>query len=256
MDAIILCAGFGTRMYPLTEPQPKSLLKVAGKPVLDYLIDQLITCDNLMAIHIVVNQKFYEHFFRWSIKWKSQLQLHEIELRLYNNGVEHNEHRLGAIGDLAYALEECNLSSENILVIAGDNIFLFDIVPICQRFSKSPRNMLLAIKEHNKQRLRRMGVLQIGDDGKVIKFQEKPNNPTSSWVCPAFYLFTSDVLQLIKQYCKKPTLKDEIGYLLQHLVEAVDVFAFKVDGVRLDIGSLEDYGKADLLIAKQSSFKK
>jgi len=63
--AIVLCAGFATRMYPLTKDFPKPLLKVAGRPVIDYLMDQLVELPNLDVIYLVSNGKFYPHFIKW-----------------------------------------------------------------------------------------------------------------------------------------------------------------------------------------------
>ena len=60
MIAIILCAGFATRMYPLTENSSKPLLPVAGRPVLNYLLDQIVGLPGVQTIHIVSNAKFYK----------------------------------------------------------------------------------------------------------------------------------------------------------------------------------------------------
>ena len=105
MIAILLCAGFGTRMYPLTENWPKPLLDVAGKPVLDYLMDQLLTFPALVAIHVVANARFYTHFVTWRETWRAQLDELGMKMYLYNDGTTDNHNRLGAVGDLGVVLD-------------------------------------------------------------------------------------------------------------------------------------------------------
>lgn len=254
MDAIILCAGFGTRMYPLTKTCPKPLLKVAGKPVLDYLFSQLLGWQGLKSIHIATNKKYYQDFVEWGATWQGEMQKMGMEIQIHNNGVENNETRLGAIGDLEYVLRNGNLYNRDVLIIAGDNIFLFDLLPVWEKFISSSQNLLLAIKEMDRERLQQMGVLEIGDDNKVIRFQEKPQRPTSYWVCPAFYFLTADATRLIGQYLETTNSKDAIGHFIQYLVSMLDVYAYPSPGRRLDIGSMEDYKKANMLLTKNDGY--
>ena len=252
-DAILLCAGFGTRMYPLTQDTPKSLLQVAGKPVLDYLLLQLCECRGLRSIHIVTNNKFYEQFVRWQLEWERTLGQAGLKIHLYNNGVEDNDSRLGAFGDLAYVLERADLYRKDVLVSAGDNIFLFDLQPVWQKFIKTRRNLLLAVSEPDQKRLRKMGVLEIGEEDRVVGFVEKSEHPPSSWVCPAFYCLTAGALALVRQYMETSESKDAIGYFIQYLVARAELYAFCSDGRRLDIGSLEDYAEANTLLANKDA---
>ncbi len=84
--AIVLCAGFATRMYPLTKAFPKPLLKVAGRPVIDYLMDQLVELPDLHAIYLVSNEKFYPHFTEWKRSWEYNERLRCPVFELLNDG--------------------------------------------------------------------------------------------------------------------------------------------------------------------------
>ena len=64
--AILLCAGYGTRMGPLTDETPKPLLPLAGRPILDYLLDRLLELDGLDAIHLASNAKYAAAFRAWA----------------------------------------------------------------------------------------------------------------------------------------------------------------------------------------------
>src|SRR5258705_438029 len=66
MKVIILAAGYATRLYPLTLTQPKPLLPVAGKPMIEYVIDNLLPIGGLERIYVVTNAKFAGHFQRWA----------------------------------------------------------------------------------------------------------------------------------------------------------------------------------------------
>jgi len=93
MKALILAAGYATRLYPLTKEKPKPLLVVGKKPIIDYLIHKLDGLDELDTIYIVTNQKFYGIFEDWLRGLKSKKQV-----VLVNDGTTKYEDRLGAIG--------------------------------------------------------------------------------------------------------------------------------------------------------------
>jgi glucose-1-phosphate thymidylyltransferase len=67
MQVLILAAGYATRLYPLTLNQPKPLLPVSGKPMLEHIIDHLASVKDLQEMFVVTNQKFVQHFTDWSV---------------------------------------------------------------------------------------------------------------------------------------------------------------------------------------------
>ncbi|HKJ26244.1 MAG TPA: sugar phosphate nucleotidyltransferase, partial [Anaerolineales bacterium] len=164
MIAILLCAGFGTRMYPLTEQVAKALLPVGGRPVLDYLMDQILAMEGLEEIHLVANNRFYSQFETWQKEIAPRLESAGITLTLYNDGVNSNEDRLGAVGDLHFVLEKGNLWGKRALVLAGDNIFMFDLVPLWRQFVQDSKNRILGIVEEDPAVLRRTGVIGMAED--------------------------------------------------------------------------------------------
>lgn len=249
MIAILLCAGFGTRMYPLTKNISKPLLKVAGKPVIDYLLDQIMRFRELEGIYIVVNNRFYSDYVEWRISWQSKIDETGIDIFLFNNGVDDNNSRRGAISDLAFVLGSGNLYDRNALVSAGDNIFLFDMTNFWEEFVKIPTNQLFALKVNNQDQLQRSGVIMLNDDNKVINFQEKPDIPGSHWLCPALYFLTGNGLRLLNRYLQTTNQQDALGDFIKYLVLSTDVFANPIqDNLRYDIGSIEDYQLANEIL--------
>jgi len=244
MIAVILCAGFATRMYPLTENFPKPLLTVAGRPVLDFLMDQIVDLPRVQAIHIVSNAKFFDHFCRWHSAWEASGALGEMTVQIHNDGAADNENRLGAAADLQFALNTIDRPSR-VLVSAGDNIFRFPIKPLWKKFLRSHHHHIVALPETNREKLPETGVLELGEKDRVLRLHEKPKLPPSTWICPPLYFFQPSLWSQIESFLRTAGNHDAPGHFIDYLCqrEAVDALRFKA--ARLDIGSLDSYQAAD-----------
>src|SRR3954471_18907718 len=98
MKLIILAAGYATRLYPLTLNQPKPLLPVAGKPMMEHVLDNLMPIDEIDEIFIATNAKFAEHFQKWADKYKTGDRVRPINI--VNDASTDDSNKLGAIGDM------------------------------------------------------------------------------------------------------------------------------------------------------------
>jgi len=251
--AILLCAGYATRMYPLTKDFPKPLLTVAGRPVLDYLMAQLLELQELDSVHIITNDRFAAHFETWRKKWAATSPPGGFRLIIHNDGSTDNENRLGASNDLAWILNKLP-EVDRILVSAGDNIFRFRLEPIWRRFLKSDHHYILALPENDKEKLKRTGVIAFGKDDRALRLHEKPANPPSRWSCPAIYFFQKSVAHTLREFLKTSENKDAPGHFVDFLCRKSHVKAFRLEASRLDIGSIEDYHKADRLLRSEPVF--
>ncbi|RMD91837.1 MAG: nucleotidyltransferase family protein [Calditrichaeota bacterium] len=248
MRAILLCAGYGTRMYPLTRNYPKPLLEIGGKPVLDYLMQEIVDFPRLQDIHVVTNARFMAHFQAWQQKWQPQARIRKKRLHLHNDGSTQPSNRLGAIADLALVLRTFKRQVPT-LVAAGDNIFRFSLLEVWQPFLQSGKNLVIALREENEEKLKRTGVLQLDAENRVVHFQEKPQHPASHWMCPAIYFLQPRALRRVEDYLAGAQSKDAPGHFLAFLVHQEPVYAVKVAGTRLDIGSIEEYHQAQRILA-------
>src|SRR5947199_7103354 len=115
MRAVILAAGYATRLYPLTLDRPKALLPVGGKPILDHLLDRLDEIPGLDAVHVVTNSKFVGALREW-------VEASGRGARILDDGTDSEETKLGAIGDLELAIRSESID-DDLLVLAGDNLF-------------------------------------------------------------------------------------------------------------------------------------
>ena len=237
-------------MYPLTKNWAKPLLKVAGKPVIDYLIDQLVEFPELDAIHLVSNARFYDDFVAWREGWQPPLKQRGIQIHLYNDGTTGNHNRLGAVGDLGLLLNAIEMP-DGALVAAGDNILRFPLLPIWQRFLATRANHVIALAQTDLAKLRRTGVLELADDDRVVRLHEKPPHPPSTWSCPAFYFLWATALRRVNQFLKQPDPPDAPGHFIAELVHQEPVYAFKTNLTRFDIGSMDSYREADRVLRQE-----
>ncbi len=242
--AVVLCAGFATRMHPLTKTFPKPLLEVAGRPVIDYLMDQLVELPSLESIYLVSNGRFYSHFVAWKQRWEANHRSCGPAILLLNDGAMDNDHRLGASADLQHVLKKVP-EAKRFLVTAGDNIFRFGIRPIWEQFLEGSRHYIVALPETDRKKLSKTGVLEMARDDRVNRLSEKPAHPPSEWFCPPLYFFQATVSTHLNAFLKDHVNTDAPGYFIDFLCRKEPVYAFRMHASRLDIGSIETYWAAD-----------
>src|SRR5690554_4677538 len=121
MKCLILAAGYATRLYPLTKDTPKPLLQVAGKTILERLLDKISVIEKIDHVYVVTNARFAQAFEDWVGGYQ-----YSKPITVINDGTTSNENRLGAIGDIQYVLEQTKIN-DDLMVLAGDNLFDFDL---------------------------------------------------------------------------------------------------------------------------------
>src|SRR6266567_4085828 len=121
MNALILAAGYATRLYPLTLKKAKPLLVVAGKPIIEWVVDNLAGVPDLETIYVVTNDKFAADFQAWSERYRGRRP--EFKFKVINDGSTSDEDKIGAIGDTNLVVTRENLAQSSLLVVAGDNLF-------------------------------------------------------------------------------------------------------------------------------------
>ncbi len=246
--AILLCAGYGTRMGALTAETPKPLLPVAGKPVLDYLLEELLELDGLGALHLVSNSRYAGAFRAWAESWH---QRRGVDLTVHDDGSSANDDRLGAIGDLGFVLRR-TAAPAGALVAAGDNIYLFSLRPLWRAFAGRQGSWVLGLEENDPKKLRRTGVLELGPGDRVEKLHEKPDDPPSDRACPSLYCLRPEALARVEEYLAVPSHNaDEIGRFAAYLATREPLYACRTSGRRLHVGSPESLRQADEILRKE-----
>ena len=234
MKCVILAAGYATRLYPLTENFPKPLLEVAGKPILDWLIDDMAGTGMVEEYIVISNHKFAHIFEEWAAK-KS-----DATIRVIDDGTTSNETRLGAVKDIQFAIEQLQLD-DDLLVMAGDNLLDFSLGEFMRYGKEKNATCVMRYYEASEARLHKTGVIEIDANDGILSFEEKPAQPKSHWCVPAFYYYTREDSRLIKKGIESGCGTDAPGSFIAWLSSQTKVYAWEMPGRRYDIGNLESY---------------
>lgn len=241
MQALILAGGYAKRLWPVTKNMPKQLLPVAGKPIIEYPIENIELTKGIKEIIISVNAYFEYNFREWFTKYQFRKKTKLVIEKTYSN-----EEKLGSIGALNYLIKELNLK-EDLLVIGGDNLFDFSLRKFVNYFKERKTSVIALYDIKDKSKVRgRYGIAQIDKDNKIIGFEEKPKQPKTSLVNTACTLLSQEDLKLIPQYIEEGNNKDAFGYLLHWLIKRSPVHGFVFDSPWFDIGSFGAYDEANL----------
>lgn len=237
MKALVLQAGYGTRMYPLTKDRPKGLLPVGGRPILDYLVRNIEEIPYIDTIYIVTNQKFYGAFSEWRERFESSKKI-----ELINDGTLTNETRLGSIRDIHLVITEKDVG-DDLMVMGGDNIFDFSLRDFADYFREKRGDVVAVHRVTETERLRRTGVIVMDEDSRLTLFQEKPANPASELAVPPLYIFHRDTLPLVAEYIREGNDTDTPGNIIAWLLRHRPVYGCMFRGRCYDIGDIEGYEK-------------
>jgi glucose-1-phosphate thymidylyltransferase len=247
MKVIILAAGYATRLYPLTLTQPKPLLPVAGKPMVEYVLDNLAPIGGIDRVIVVTNAKFAGHFQKWADNYRATKS--KLDFTIVNDGSTDDTNKLGAIGDINYVIKQENVD-DDIIIVAGDNLFS-DQLGDFGKFIREKNAPVLAVYDvGNLEEIKKYNAISVDGHSKITFFEEKPRNPTSTLTGIALYFYPRATIPLIKQYIAEGNNPDQPGRFVQWLYPRVPVFTWRVPGLWYDIGSKETLEEANKIFAK------
>ena len=246
MKALILAAGYATRLYPLTLNQPKALLPINEKPIINYITEEIETIDSVDEIIVVSNEKFYPHFTQWKETYSGKLPV-----EIVNDHTTDDSNKLGAVGDIQYVIETLGIDDE-LLIIAGDNIFTFKLLDFYNEYKSKNCDMILTKEINDIEELKRMANVTLDSDGKVILMEEKPQNPKSNIAAFASYIYKKDTVKMIKQYLDEGNNPDAPGFFPSWLYKIKDVCAYTFTGECYDIGTPKAYKEVNDIFAKNN----
>ena len=220
MKAVILAAGYATRLYPLTLDRPKHLLEVGGRPILDLLLDRL-PVEELETVYVVTNSKFAPRFREWA-------ESHPAGIEVIDDGTTSDDDRLGAIGDLQLVISTG--IDDDLLVAAGDSLFSDPLDGFVRFARERAAPVIAAYDVGDLEEIKRLSAIEVDEDSRVTSFQEKPERPTSTLAGIALYFYPRSMLPLVAEYLEAGNNPDQPGRLLQWLHERTPVYAWLVPG--------------------------
>lgn len=231
MKALILAGGYATRLWPLTKNKPKSLLPVGNKPLIDHIIEKL----NPLNLEIIVstNKRFEKDFRQWSVG-------REIELIIEDTTSQ--EEKLGAVKALSEIMVDLE---EDLLLVAGDNLFSFDLSPMVDFYNVKKKIVTAIFDVVDPDLVKRYGEADLGPDKRITRFIEKPEKPKATTVGVGIYIFPKNSFHNVFDYVEKNNMADNLGALISWLAEKTDVYGYVFEGSWYDIGNPDTYLEAN-----------
>ena len=224
MKSIILCAGKGTRLRPLTHTSAKHLIPIANKPALFYAIEAISKCGiKDMGIIIGETGEDIKRELREGGKWGVNISYIEQKEAL---GLAH-----------AVSVAKDFLGEEKFLMYLGDNLLKNGVERYADKFIQGNYNAFVLLTEVDDPR--QFGVAEL-EEGRVVRVVEKPKEPVSNLALIGVYFFDKNVHQAIKSI--KPSTRGEL--------EITDAIQWMIDkgykvGAEVIKGWWKDTGKPD-----------
>jgi glucose-1-phosphate thymidylyltransferase len=237
VKALILAAGYATRLRPLTDTWAKELLPVGGRPIVDRICENLSQVAEIDEVHLVTNSRKAPMFDDWA---------RGRDVTIHDDGTTSNDDRLGAIGDMLFVVDQIS-SDDDLLVIAGDNLFDFrlsDLVAFWQ--SKRVVASAVAVRDVGSLELaRQYGIVDLDSQARIQSFVEKPAEPASTLAATATYLYHREHVALIRTYVETGSNADQPGRFVAWLHEREPVYGWVFAEPWYDIGDHDQLLEAD-----------
>jgi glucose-1-phosphate thymidylyltransferase len=245
VKALILAAGYATRLRPLTDTWAKELLPVGGRPLIDWILDAVAKVDDVDAVHVVTNSRKTADFHEWAAARDDDVTIHD-------DGTSSNDDRLGAIGDIGFVLERLGVDEE-LVVVAGDNLFGSDVSGLVELGRERDAPVVAVHDVGDLERMHEYNQIEVDAEGRIVFFEEKPERARTTLSGVALYYYPRHALPLIQQYLREENNPDQPGRLVEWLYPRTPFYTWLLPGEWFDIGSAETLAEADRIFSQSRS---
>jgi NDP-sugar pyrophosphorylase family protein len=237
MKALLLCAGLGTRLRPLTETTPKPLLPISGKPLLLYHLESLYAHG---VRHILINT----HYLPTQIE--AFVKKHADDFAGLIIETVYEENLLGSAGTLRHNVSFFE-GSDDFFVVYGDNLTTINYTKLLETHKSTGGIATIAsyVEPHPETK----GIIVFDDNDQITTFIEKPTGDQiiSHYANAGIYVIRDDIFTSLYEIEKQPL---DFGYdvfpsLLAHKEK---MYVYRMDEFLLDIGTLDSYTKAQAFL--------
>ena len=231
MKAVVLAAGEGTRLRPLTEDKPKGMVEVDEKPLLTHCFDQLadLGAEEFVVVVGYMKEVIIEHYGD-SYEGIPITYAHQRE----QNGLAH----------ALLTVEE--YIDEDFMLMLGDNIFDANLQDVVRRQREDRADAAFLVEEVPWEDAGRYGVCETNAYGEITDVVEKPDEPTSNLVMTGFYTFTPEIFHACHLVQPSNRGEYEISEAIDLLIQSGrTIDAIQIDGWRIDVGYPEDRDEAE-----------
>lgn len=235
MIALVLAAGYATRLRPLTEHFPKPLLPVGGRPMADHILERIREVDGLGSVHLVTNARFADHFAAWA---------GERDVEVHDDGTTSDDDKLGAIGDIQFVIDRAGLD-DDLLIVAGDNLFDYSLADYVSWWRGKGGSAVALYDCGALELATKYGVVALDEDERIVSFVEKPPEPTSTLAATAAYIYGREHVPLVRRYLDEGESPDAPGSFLAWLHTRAPVYGYRFEGEWADVGGPDELLAAD-----------
>lgn len=254
MKILILAGGYATRLWPVTKERAKPLLPLGGKPILDYILDEIEQFEDVDKIYVTTNERFEDSFDEYLSQRGSEVYELIIESQ------ESEEEKYGAVGGIINVIQ--NREPDDYLVIGGDNYYSFKIRDFLNFAGDKDAVVNACYEVESIEEAKNYGIVDFDENRKIKGFQEKPEKPKSRMASTACYYYPEEKLSLFDEYVEyyedklpEEEYLDEPGRFLQWIVERYETFAYPFSGDWVDIGTRGGYLRAEREIREEPIIK-
>jgi len=244
MNVLILAAGYATRLYPLTLTKAKPLLEIAGKPMIEWVLNNLAPIPDIQTVYVVTNSKFAQDFQHWADSYQQRSE--KLSLKVINDGSKDDADKLGAIGDINLVVLRENLAQDDLIIVAGDNLFSEPLTEFAVQ-ARGSEATLATFDVGNLEAIKKYSAITTDADGIITSFEEKPAQPKSTLTGIALYYFSRETVPLFTTYIAAGNNPDQPGRFIQWLYQRKRVKTYQIKGTWFDIGSKETLEEANEL---------
>ena len=242
MIAIVLAGGYGKRLWPIARDTAKPLLPVAGKPLIDYLMEKFMQMGNVIGeVWVLTNEKFKGQFEEWAGKWQS------LNVKVVSDGSSCEDEKPGAVGALA---KVAPLIRGDFLVVAGDCIYEDRLNEFLRFFMERGRPVVAVYRARTIDQVVRGSTVSLDNDGRMVGFVEKPGSPSTDLVGAVIYAFPAWIKDRLLEYAALGLPRDEPGRFIEWLHRVEEVYGYVLKGNVWDIGTPEAYAKAEEALSR------
>ncbi len=247
MNILILAAGYATRLYPLTLNKAKPLLDVAGKPMIEWVLDNLAPIPDIENVFVVTNDKFAADFQAWADGYAAKQP--KLQFKIINDNSKSDTDKLGAIGDINLVIAREDLTASDLIVVAGDNLFSQSLESFAEAV-KGKAAVLATYDVGDLESIKKYNAIETNAEGVITHFEEKPAEPKSTKTGIALYYFSKETVSLFPTYIAAGNNPDQPGRFIQWLYTRTPVHTWEVPGIWFDIGSKETLDEANRIFAE------
>jgi len=242
--AIILAGGYATRLEAVSKNLPKPLLKVGGKPIVDYIFDKLAEIEDIQRVIISTNLRFEQQFKEW-LRSNSGRRAEIVADRSRSE-----EEKPGAVASLAQLTSGI---SDDCLIVAGDNLFTSSLKAMFRTFREKSCATLALYDVKDRSLAKQYSTVTVDAEGRILSLNEKPANPETTMIGTCIYMLPERTLKRLSEYLIVAADRDRPGRFIGWLCKREPVYSHILDGYWWDIGTVDQYYEANHALYVASS---